>query len=146
VSSVTDVALVQDVPAASVLAAGRPGWVRTQLERLDDLGIVTTAGKTVTLTSAGVPVSISLVEAAGVEVLHGIWRLDHPRLPDVLQVVGAHHPVKAVAKAAARPWSSTAAAWPAQRGVEARQGRVYAGAKPASRASSAAWSGPTKGG
>jgi hypothetical protein len=35
-----------------------------------------------------------------VEILHRIWRLDHPRLPDVLEAIGAHHPVKAVAKAA----------------------------------------------
>ena len=34
------------------------------------------------------------------EVLNGIWRLDHPRLPEVLDAIGAHHPVKAVAKAA----------------------------------------------
>ena len=46
-----------------------PGWVRTQLERLEDLGVVTTAGENVTLTPAGVPVSIGLVEDAGVEVL-----------------------------------------------------------------------------
>jgi hypothetical protein len=30
----------------------------------------------------------------------GIWRLDHPRLPDVLEAIGGHHPDKAVAKAA----------------------------------------------
>jgi hypothetical protein len=29
-----------------------------------------------------------------------IWRLDHPRLAEVLEVIGEHHPVKAVAKAA----------------------------------------------
>jgi hypothetical protein len=34
------------------------------------------------------------------ELLHRIWHLDHPRLPDVLEVIGAHHPAKAVAKAA----------------------------------------------
>lgn len=34
------------------------------------------------------------------ELLAGIWRLDHPRLPEVLEAIGAHHPVKAVAKAA----------------------------------------------
>ena len=37
-----------------------PGWVRTQLERLEDLGVVTSAGENVTLTPAGVPVSIGL--------------------------------------------------------------------------------------
>lgn len=46
-----------------------PGWVRTQLERLEDLGVITTADDKVTLTAAGVSVSIGLVEAAGVEVL-----------------------------------------------------------------------------
>lgn len=34
------------------------------------------------------------------ELLHGVWRLDHPRLPDLLEMIGAHHPVGAVAKAA----------------------------------------------
>jgi len=46
-----------------------PGWVRTQLERLEDLGVVTSAGENVMLTPAGVPVSIGLVKDAGVEVL-----------------------------------------------------------------------------
>jgi hypothetical protein len=46
-----------------------PGWVRTQLQRLKDLGVVTTARENLTLTPAGVPVSIGLVEDAGVEVL-----------------------------------------------------------------------------
>jgi hypothetical protein len=36
----------------------------------------------------------------GVAVLDDLWRLDHPRLPDVLDAIGQHHPVKAVAKAA----------------------------------------------
>jgi hypothetical protein len=35
----------------------------------------------------------------GAEVLEEIWRLDHPRLSDVLDAIGRHHPVKAVAKA-----------------------------------------------
>ena len=39
-----------------------PGWVRTQLERLEDLGVVTGAGENVRLTPAGVPVSVGLVE------------------------------------------------------------------------------------
>ena len=46
-----------------------PSWVRTQLERLEDLGVITTGGDKVILTAAGVSVSIGLVEAAGVEVL-----------------------------------------------------------------------------
>jgi hypothetical protein len=46
-----------------------PGWVRAQLERLEDLGVVTVVGENVTLTPAGVPVSVGLVEDAGVEVL-----------------------------------------------------------------------------
>jgi DNA-binding CsgD family transcriptional regulator len=45
------------------------GWVRTQLERLEDLGVITNADDTVTLTAAGVSVPIGFVEAAGVEVL-----------------------------------------------------------------------------
>ena len=39
-------------------------------------------------------------EAAQLELLDRIWRLEHPGLADVLQAVGAHHPTKAVAKAA----------------------------------------------
>ncbi len=34
------------------------------------------------------------------EFLDTIWRLDHPRLPDLLDALGAHHPTKSVAKAA----------------------------------------------
>lgn len=33
-------------------------------------------------------------------VLDEIWRFDHPRLPDVLETIGTHYPVKSVAKAA----------------------------------------------
>jgi hypothetical protein len=36
----------------------------------------------------------------GAAILDGIWRLDHPRLPDVLEAIGGHHPDQAVAKAA----------------------------------------------
>jgi len=36
------------------------------------------------------------------ELLDRIWLLDHPRLADVLEAIGAHHPVMAVAKAARR--------------------------------------------
>ena len=36
----------------------------------------------------------------GAAILEGIWRLDHPRLDDVLEAIGSHHPDKAVAKAA----------------------------------------------
>lgn len=36
----------------------------------------------------------------GLVVLDQLWRLDHPRLPDVLEAIGKHHPVKSVAKAA----------------------------------------------
>lgn len=36
----------------------------------------------------------------GAAILDGIWWLEHPRLPDVLEAIGAHHPDKAVAKAA----------------------------------------------
>jgi hypothetical protein len=41
-------------------------------------------------------------EKQQLELLDHIWRLDHPRLADVLEAIGAHHPVKAVAKAARR--------------------------------------------
>jgi hypothetical protein len=34
------------------------------------------------------------------ELMTRIWRLDHPRLAEVLEVIGAHHPAKPVAKAA----------------------------------------------
>lgn len=36
------------------------------------------------------------------DLLDHIWQLDHPRLADVLEAVGAHHPVEAVAEAARR--------------------------------------------
>jgi hypothetical protein len=36
----------------------------------------------------------------GLVVLDQLWRLDHPRLPDVLEAIGEHHPVKSVSKAA----------------------------------------------
>lgn len=36
------------------------------------------------------------------QLLDGIWRLDHPRLAEILEVIGEQHPVKAVAKAARR--------------------------------------------
>jgi hypothetical protein len=39
-------------------------------------------------------------EKQQLELLDHIWRLNHPRLADVLQAVGAHHPTKAIAKAA----------------------------------------------
>jgi hypothetical protein len=35
-----------------------------------------------------------------IDMLERIWRLDHPRLAEVLETIGAHHPVKPVAKAA----------------------------------------------
>ncbi len=35
-----------------------------------------------------------------IEMLERVWRLDHPRLAEVLEMIGAHHPVKQVAKAA----------------------------------------------
>lgn len=34
------------------------------------------------------------------ELVESLWRLDHPRLAEVLDAIGAHHPTKAVAKAA----------------------------------------------
>jgi hypothetical protein len=41
-------------------------------------------------------------EKQQLELFDRIWRLNHPRLADVLEAIGAHHPVKAVAKAARR--------------------------------------------
>jgi hypothetical protein len=38
--------------------------------------------------------------ATHLALLDEIWRIDHPRLPEVLQAIGAHHRNKAVAKAA----------------------------------------------
>ena len=35
-----------------------------------------------------------------IDMLERVWRLDHPRLTEVLEMIGAHHPVKPVAKAA----------------------------------------------
>jgi hypothetical protein len=34
------------------------------------------------------------------ELMDTLWRMDHPRVGEVLEVVGQHHPVKSVAKAA----------------------------------------------
>jgi hypothetical protein len=36
------------------------------------------------------------------QMLAQIWRLHHPRLPEVLDAIGRGHPVKTVAKAARR--------------------------------------------
>jgi len=54
---------------------------------------------------AGGPADLVAILDAGdpgehLAVLDEIWRIDHPRLPDVLETIGAHHPVKSVAKAA----------------------------------------------
>jgi hypothetical protein len=35
-----------------------------------------------------------------IEMLERVWRLGHPRLAEVLEMIGAHHPVRPVAKAA----------------------------------------------
>jgi hypothetical protein len=82
-----------------------PGWVRAQLERLEDLGVVTTAGDKVTLTSAGVPVSIGLVEDAGVEVL---------LRPDPA-ICGAHAIVDLLGVLEDQEWTTDASAWLAAR-------------------------------
>ncbi|MDN5747862.1 MAG: hypothetical protein L0H64_05005 [Pseudonocardia sp.] len=57
------------------------------------------------IMDAGAPEDIVDMLAAGeptehLDVLERIWRLDHPRLIDVLTSIGVHHPVKVVAKAA----------------------------------------------
>jgi hypothetical protein len=36
----------------------------------------------------------------GTGIVEGIWRLDHPRLADVLEAIVGHHPDQAVTKAA----------------------------------------------
>ena len=82
-----------------------PGWVRTQLERLEDLGVITNADDTVTLTAAGVSVSIGLVEAAGVEVL---LRPD-PATCDASAIVDLLGALEE------QEWTADAAAWLAAR-------------------------------
>jgi hypothetical protein len=32
--------------------------------------------------------------------MNSLWQMDHPRLAEVLEVIGQHHPAKPVAKAA----------------------------------------------
>lgn len=50
------------------------------------------------------------------ELVGALWRLDHPRVPDVLDAVGSRHPVKAVGKAARKAHRySTEACWPTGR-------------------------------
>jgi hypothetical protein len=34
------------------------------------------------------------------ELMNSVWQMDHPRLDEVLEVIGGHHPAKPVAKAA----------------------------------------------
>jgi hypothetical protein len=34
------------------------------------------------------------------ELMDALWRIDHPRVGEVLEVIGGHHPAKPVAKAA----------------------------------------------
>jgi hypothetical protein len=34
------------------------------------------------------------------ELMNSVWQMDHPRLDEVLEVIGEHHPAKPVAKAA----------------------------------------------
>lgn len=59
---------------------------------------------TVSLDTGGPDALIAMfgdLEPAGqLEVLRNIWRLDHPRLPEVLDVIGDEHPDKLVRKAA----------------------------------------------
>ncbi len=51
--------------------------------------------------SADIVAFLGAGDSAGHLALLGeIWRIDHPRLPEVLETIGAQHPVKAVAKAA----------------------------------------------
>lgn len=56
------------------------------------------------LDAAGPEEVVAMVDAGGgsgpQEFLGALWRLEHPRVADVLEAVGSQHPVKAVAKAA----------------------------------------------
>ena len=59
----------------------------------------------VVLDDAGPEAMVEMVpagsdRAATLDVLERFWRLDHDRVPEVLEVTGRHHPDKAVAKAA----------------------------------------------
>jgi hypothetical protein len=95
-----------EFPALPDLVAGLiPRWVRTQLERLEELGVVTTAGEDVVLTPAGVPVSIGLVEDAGVEVL----RRPDPATCDASAIVDLLGALEE------QEWTADASAWLAAR-------------------------------
>ena len=87
------------------LAGLIPGWVRTQLERLEELGVVTVTGEDVVLTPAGVPVSVGLVEGAGVEVL----RRPDPATCDASAIVDLLGALEA------QEWTADASAWLAAR-------------------------------
>lgn len=39
-------------------------------------------------------------QARQLELLEAVWRIDHPRLPEILEILGRSHPTKVVAKAA----------------------------------------------
>lgn len=56
------------------------------------------------LDAAGAEEVVAMVDAGGrsgpQELVGALWRLDHPRVADVLEAVGSQHSVKAVAKAA----------------------------------------------
>ena len=82
-----------------------PGWVQTQLERLEDLGVITSTGENVALTPAGAVVSIGLVEDAGVEVL---LRPD-PATCDASAIVGLLGLVEE------QEWTTDASTWLAAR-------------------------------
>lgn len=63
---------------------------------VDALAAVLDAGD-----SADIVAILGAGDSAGhLALLDEIWRIDHPRLPEVLETIGAQHPVKAVAKAA----------------------------------------------
>ena len=82
-----------------------PGWVRTQLERLKELGVVTITGDDVVLTPAGVAVSVGLVEDAGVEVL----RRPDPATCDASAIVDLLGALEA------QEWTADASVWLAAR-------------------------------
>jgi hypothetical protein len=89
----------------ALLADLVPRWAQTQLARLEELGVVTIADENVTLTAAGVPLSIGLVEDEGAEVLlrPDPATCDASAIVDLLGVL------------AEQEWTADASAWLAAR-------------------------------
>ena len=105
VDSMAEFVAVEFPMLPDFLAGLIPGWVRTQLERLEELGVVTVTGEDIILTPAGVPVSVGLVEGAGVEVL----RRPDPATCDASAIVDLLGALEA------QEWTADASAWLAAR-------------------------------